>query len=190
MNSHFTVTPKFATKMLEKALRLYTPSLSERPMAEFLADKCDDLGFEDIQIDEVGNIIAKKGSGSPKIMLCGHMDVVPGKVKVRKEGDSLYGRGASDAKAPLMAMLFAAASIEKNQGTVTFVGAVDEEGNAVGIKNIVKKKKDIDYAVVGEPSGIKQVTIAYIGRLAIKLKISAADSSHACAPWLSKNAIE
>ena len=66
MNTHFTVTPKFATKMLEKALRLYTPSLSERPMAEFLADKCDDLGFEDIQIDEVGNIIAKKGSGSPR----------------------------------------------------------------------------------------------------------------------------
>jgi LysW-gamma-L-lysine carboxypeptidase len=190
MNTHFTVTPKFATKMLEKALRLYTPSLSERPMAEFLADKCDDLGFEDIQIDEVGNIIAKKGSGSPKIMLCGHMDVVPGKVKVRKEGDSLYGRGASDAKAPLMAMLFAAASIEKNQGTVTFVGAVDEEGNAVGIKNIVKKKMDVDYAVFGEPSGIKQVTIAYKGRLAIKLKISAADSSHASAPWLSKNAIE
>ena len=190
MNTHFTVTPKFATKMLEKALRLYTPSLSERQMEEFLADKCDDLGFEDIQIDEVGNIIAKKGSGSPKIMLCGHMDVVPGKVKVRKEGDSLYGRGASDAKAPLMAMLFAAASIEKNQGTVTFVGAVDEEGNAVGIKNIVKKKMDIDYAVFGEPSGVKQVTIAYKGRLAIKLKISAADSSHASAPWLSKNAIE
>ena len=91
--------------MLEKSLRLYTPSLSEKPMAEFLADKCDDLGFEDIKIDEVGNLIAKKGSGTPKIMLCGHMDVVPGKVKVRKEGNSLYGRGASDAKAPLMAML-------------------------------------------------------------------------------------
>ena len=55
LDSHFTVTPRFATKMLEKALRLYTPSLSEKPMAEFLADKCDDLGFEDIQIDEVGN---------------------------------------------------------------------------------------------------------------------------------------
>ena len=190
MDNHFTVTPRFATKMLEKALRLYTPSLSEKPMAEFLADKCDDLGFEDIQIDEVGNVIAKKGSGSPKIMLCGHMDVVPGKVKVRTEGDSLYGRGASDAKAPLMAMLFAAASIEKNQGTVIFVGAVDEEGNAIGIKNIVKKEMNIDYAVFGEPSGIKQVTIAYKGRLAINLKISAPDSSHASAPWLSKNAIE
>jgi len=190
LDTHFTVTPKFATKMLEKALKLYTPSLSEKPMAEFLADKCDDLGFEDIQIDEVGNVIAKKGSGSPTIMLCGHMDVVPGKVKVRREGDSLYGRGASDAKAPLMAMLFAAASIKNNNGTIIFVGAVDEEGNAIGIKNIVKNKWDVDYAVFGEPSGIKQVTIAYKGRLAINLKISVEDSSHASAPWLSKNAIQ
>lgn len=189
MDTHFT-TPRFAVKMLEKALRLYTPSLEEKPMAEFLADKCDDLGFEDIQIDEVGNLIAKKGSGSPKIMLCGHMDVVPGKVKVRKEGDSLYGRGASDAKAPLMAMLFAAASIQNNNGTVIFVGAVDEEGNAAGVKNLVKKNMGIDYAVFGEPSGIKQITIAYKGRLAIKLKVSVEDSSHASAPWLSKNAIE
>ncbi|MGI9566598.1 MAG: M20/M25/M40 family metallo-hydrolase, partial [Nitrosopumilus sp.] len=190
MDTQFTVTPRFAVKMLEKALRLYTPSLSEKAMAEFLADKCDDLGFEDIQIDEVGNIIAKKGSGSPKIMLCGHMDVVPGKVKVRKEGDSLYGRGASDAKAPLMAMLFAAASIQNNNGTIIFVGAVDEEGNATGIKNLVKQEMDVDYAVFGEPSGIKQVTIAYKGRLAINLKISVKDSAHASAPWLSKNAIE
>jgi LysW-gamma-L-lysine carboxypeptidase len=176
--------------MLEKALRLYTPSLSEKPMAEFLADKCDDLGFDDIQIDEVGNLIAQKGTGSPRIMLCGHMDVVPGKVKVRREGDSLYGRGASDAKAPLMAMLFAAASIKNNSGTVIFVGAVDEEGNAIGIKNIVKKEMNIDYAVFGEPSGIEKVTIAYKGRLAINLKINVPDSSHASAPWLSKNAIE
>ena len=176
--------------MLEKALRLYTPSLNERALAEFLADKCDDLGFEDINIDEVGNIYARKGSGSPKVLLCGHMDVVPGKVKVRREGDSLYGRGASDAKAPLMAMLFAAASVQNNNGTVIFVGSVDEEGNATGIKNLVKKELDVDYAVFGEPSGIRQVTIAYKGRLAINLKITVEDSAHASAPWLSKNAIE
>ncbi|MDX1596877.1 MAG: M20/M25/M40 family metallo-hydrolase, partial [Nitrosopumilaceae archaeon] len=186
----FTVTPRFAVKMLEKALRHYTPSLSEKPMAEFLADKCDDLGFEDIHIDEVGNMIAKKGTGSPTILLCGHMDTVPGKIKVRKEGDKLYGRGASDAKAPLMAMLFAAASIQNNNGTIIFVGAVDEEGNATGIKNLVKTKLNIDYAIFGEPSGLKQVTIAYKGRLAINLRINVGDSAHASAPWLAKNAIE
>ena len=186
----FTVTPRFAVKMLEKALRLYTPSLDEKPMAEFLADKCDDLGFEDIRIDEVGNILAKKGTGTPKIMLCGHMDTVPGKIKVRREGDFLHGRGSSDAKAPLMAMLFAAASIQNNNGTILFVGAVDEEGNAAGIKNLVKQELDIDYAVFGEPSGLKQVTIAYKGRLAINLRINVTDSAHASAPWLAKNAIE
>ena len=122
-------------------------------------------------------------------MLCGHMDVVPGKVKVRREGDMLYGRGASDAKAPLIAMLFAAASIQENQGTVTFVGAVDEEGNATGIKNLVKNKPDVDYAVFGEPS-IQKVTIAYKGRLAINLRVNVKDSAHASAPWLAKNSIE
>jgi len=190
MDPSFTITPRFSIKMLEKALRLYTPSLSEKPMAEFLADKCDDLGFENIKIDEVGNLIATIGSGAPRILLCGHMDTVPGKVKVRKEGDFLYGRGASDAKAPLMAMLLAASTLQKNNGTVIFVGAVDEEGNATGIKNLAKQKLDIDYAVFGEPSGITNVTIAYKGRIAINLKINVGDSAHASAPWLARNAIE
>lgn len=190
MDTAFTITPRFAVKMLEKSLRLYTPSLSEKPMADFLADKCDDLGFENIHTDEVGNLIAMKGSGSPKVLLCGHMDTVPGKIKVKKEGNLLYGRGASDAKAPLMAMLFAAASIQNNNGTVMFVGAVDEEGNATGVKNLVTKKPQLDYAIFGEPSGLRQVTIAYKGRIAINLKVNVGNSAHASAPWLTKNAIE
>ena len=184
-------SPRFAVKLLEKALRLYTPSLSERPLAEFLADKCDDLGFEGIRIDDAGNLIATKGSGRPTTMLCGHMDVVPGRIRVRRDGDTLYGRGASDAKAPLMAMLLAAASAGEDTGKVVFVGAVDEEGNATGIKHLASEGGlDVDYAVFGEPSGLTSVTIAYKGRLAISLRVSAADSSHASAPWLSKNAIE
>lgn len=182
--------PKYAVKILEKALRLYTPSLSERPMTEFLADKCDELGFFDIRIDGVGNVIAKKGSGTPVTMLCGHMDTVPGKIRVRKDGDTLYGRGASDAKAPLMAMLLAGASAAPGNGTIIFVGAVDEEGNATGIKNLVKKRMDVDYAVFGEPSRLDQITVSYKGRLAISLRVDVKDSSHASAPWLAKNAIE
>lgn len=177
-------------KMLEKALRLYTPSLAEKPFAEFLADKCDDLGFENIHIDEVGNLIATKGSGSPKILLCGHMDTVPGKIKVKNDNGFLYGRGASDAKAPLMSMLLAAATMQNHNGTVVFAAVVDEEGNATGIKSLVKQKLDIDYAIFGEPSGIRNITIAYKGRIAINLKINVGNSAHASAPWLAKNAID
>jgi len=190
MESHFTVTTRFAVKTLEKALKLYTPSLREKGLAEFLADKCDDLGFNDIHTDEVGNIIATKGSGSPRILLCGHMDTVPGRIRVRKEGDFLFGRGSSDAKGPLIAMLFAAASAQEKNGTVMFVGAVDEEGNATGIKSLVKDKPKVDYAIFGEPSGVRNITIGYKGRIAINLKINVGDSAHASAPWLAKNAIE
>jgi len=176
--------------MLEKILRFYTPSLSEKPLAEFLADKCDDLGFENIHIDEIGNLLATKGAGSPKILLCGHMDTVPGKIKVRTDNGYLYGRGASDAKAPLMAMLLAAASMQNYSGTVIFAAVVDEERNATGIKSLVKQKIDIDYAIFGEPSGIRNITIAYKGRIAINLKVNVGNSAHASAPWLAKNAID
>ncbi len=189
MEQHFTVTTRFAVKTLEKALKLYTPSLREKSLADFLADKCDDLGFREIHIDDVGNIIATKGSGSPKILLCGHMDTVPGRIRVRKEGDYLFGRGSSDAKGPLIAMLFAAASAQEKTGTVIFVGAVDEEGNATGIKSLTKDKPDVDYAIFGEPSGTNQITIGYKGRIAINLKINVENSAHASAPWLAKNAI-
>jgi len=189
MEQHFTVTTRFYVKTLEKALKFYTPSLREKNLADFLADKCDDLGFRDIHTDDVGNIIATKGSGSPKILLCGHMDTVPGRIRVRKEGDYLFGRGSSDAKGPLLAMLFAAASAQEKTGTVIFVGAVDEEGNATGIKSLSNDKPDVDYAIFGEPSGTKQITIGYKGRIAINLKINVEDSAHASAPWLAKNAI-
>ncbi len=179
MEQHFTVTTRFAVKTLEKALKLYTPSLREKSLADFLADKCDDLGFRDIHTDDVGNIIATKGSGSPKILLCGHMDTVPGRIRVRKEGDYLFGRGSSDAKGPLIAMLFAAASAQEKTGTVIFVG----------IKSLTKDKPDVEYAIFGEPSGTNQITIGYKGRIAINLKINVENSAHASAPWLAKNAI-
>jgi len=189
MEQHFTATTRHYVKTLERALKLYTPSLREKSLADFLESVCDDLGFRDIHTDDVGNIIAKKGSGSPKILLCGHMDTVPGRIRVRKEGDYLFGRGSSDAKGPLLAMLFAAASAQEKTGTVIFVGAVDEEGNATGIKSLSNDKPDVDYAIFGEPSGTKQITIGYKGRIAINLKINVEDSAHASAPWLAKNAI-
>jgi LysW-gamma-L-lysine carboxypeptidase len=189
MEQHFTATTRHYVKTLERALKLYTPSLREKSLSDFLESVCDDLGFRDIHTDDVGNIIAKKGSGSPKILLCGHMDTVPGRIRVRKEGDYLFGRGSSDAKGPLLALLFAAASAQEKTGTVIFVGAVDEEGNATGIKSLTNDKPDVDYAIFGEPSGTKQITIGYKGRIAINLKINVEDSAHASAPWLAKNAI-
>jgi [amino group carrier protein]-lysine/ornithine hydrolase len=185
------VSPSYAIELLRDALELYSPSRSEATLANLIKDKCvNELGFEQVNIDNVGNIIAIKGTGKPSILLCGHMDTVPGPVPVRIEDGYIYGRGASDAKSPLVAMLLAASEFPKQSGTVIFAGVVDEEDNATGVKQLVKSKIGVDYAVFGEPSGVDNITVAYKGRLAIRLTCDVGDSAHASAPWLAKNSIE
>ena len=184
------ISSAYAIELLKKALEIYTPSRSEAQLANLIKQKClDDLGFESVSIDSVGNVIATKGSGDPKILLCGHMDTVPGQTPVRINSGYLFGRGASDAKAPLISMLLACSEF-KQSGTIIFAGVVDEEGNATGIKELVKNKLLVDYAIFGEPSGINKITVAYKGRLALRLTCDVIDSAHASAPWLSKNSIE
>jgi LysW-gamma-L-lysine carboxypeptidase len=185
------VSPNFAIELLKNTLDIYTPSRSESQLANYLKDICMDLGFEQANIDSVGNMVAVRGNGDPIILLCGHMDTVPGIVPVRHEGDYMYGRGASDAKAPLVSMLLAAADIPKQAGTIVFAAVVDEEGNATGIKNLVKDTTlKPHYAIFGEPSGIENITISYKGRLEIRLMCDVDNSAHASAPWLALNAID
>jgi LysW-gamma-L-lysine carboxypeptidase len=185
------VSPAYAIELLNRSLNEYTPSRAEASLANLLKDKSiNELGFEKTNIDNVGNVIATKGSGRPVILLCGHMDTVPGRIPVRIENGYLYGRGASDAKSSLIAMLLAASEFPKQRGTIIFAGVVDEEGNATGIKELVRSKTTIDYAIFGEPSGISNITIAYKGRFAFRLTCDVGTSAHASAPWLAKNSIE
>jgi [amino group carrier protein]-lysine/ornithine hydrolase len=185
------VSPTYAIELLKRSLEEYTPSKAEAPLANLVKDKSiNELGFEQASIDNVGNVIATKGSGRPIILLCGHMDTVPGRVPIRVENGYLYGRGASDAKGSLIAMLLAASEFPKQRGSIIFAGVVDEEGNATGIKELVRSKSTIDYAIFGEPSGINNITIAYKGRFAFRLTCDVGSSAHASAPWLAKNSIE
>jgi [amino group carrier protein]-lysine/ornithine hydrolase len=185
------VSPNYAVELLLRTLQLYTPSRSEASLANMLNETCvNELGFEQAHIDSVGNLIAIKGAGDPKIMLCGHMDTVPGEIPVMVKDGYIYGRGASDAKAALIAMLLAASEFRKQRGTTIFAAVVDEEGNATGVKQLVKSKLPFDYAIFGEPSGIENITIGYKGRLAIRLTCDVGNSTHASAPWLAKNSIE
>jgi LysW-gamma-L-lysine carboxypeptidase len=185
------VSYSYALEFLKSSLEKYTPSRAEASLATVLKDKCvNELGFEEAYIDSVGNMIATKGNGEPKVLLCGHMDTVPGSVPVRIQNGYIYGRGASDAKAPLISMLLAASEFPKQRGTIILAAVVDEEGNATGIKHLVSKNLEVNYAIFGEPSGINKITVAYKGRLAIRLVCDVGNSAHASAPWMARNSIE
>ncbi len=176
-------------QLLLDSLKIYSPTTKELPYARFLAERMEQMGYSRVRMDKAGNVIGQAGRGKVKLLLCGHMDTVPGRLPVRKTGDSIYGRGAADAKAPLCALLAAGSMAADSGVAVTFVGVTEEEGEGAGIKQIMASSPDFDYAVFGEPGGASRVTIAYRGRVAIHLKVKTA-GGHAGSPWAHRSALD
>ncbi len=180
----------YAVEFLIEILKTYSPSGEEGELSNLLLRKFAEFGIE-AELDDVGNIIAKIGHGEPKILLCGHLDTVPGNIKVSKDGDKLYGRGAVDAKSSLAAMIMAMKDLNKRKlaGEIIFAGVVEEEASSLGIKNLIKKGISANYAIFGEPSGVDNLTIGYKGSLNLKICCET-KGGHSSAPWLFENAIE
>ena len=179
-----------AVDLLRGLVERYSPSGEEEEVGEFLASEMTGLGF-DVRQDEVGNVIGEHGEGSPRVLLCGHMDTVPPELPVHLEDGVLYGRGAVDAKGPLAALVMAASGLveEGYPGSLVVVGAVDEEGQNAGVENLLKDGMDADYAIFGEPTNVDTITVGYKGGLLLKV-VCVTETGHSSAPWLYKNSIE
>ena len=149
------------------------------------------MGFE-VGRDAIGNVIGVVGLGEPVILLCGHMDTVPGHVPLRIEEGKIYSRGAVDAKGPLAAMIFAAAASGKQpgfKGKILVACVVEEEATSRGVKHLITQGIKADYAIFGEPSGVENITIGYKGQIQLKI-VCHTQTGHASMPWLYENALE
>ncbi len=146
---------------------------------EWLVARMVERGFR-AHIDEAGNAVGQIGDGERRVVLLGHIDTVPGEIPVRVEDDELVGRGAVDAKGPLAAFV-AAASHPVKGVHVTVVGAVEEESPTSAGARFRATLPAPDWCVVGEPSGWDAVTVAYKGRLALRVAL-VRDARHGAAP--------
>jgi LysW-gamma-L-lysine carboxypeptidase len=117
------------------------------------------------------------------------MDTVPGDLPVKKTRDSIYGRGAADAKSPLCALLTAGALAADSGVAVTFAGVTEEEGEGAGIERLMRSGADFDYAVFGEPGGAARITVAYRGRVALQVTVRT-KGGHAGSPWANRSAFD
>ena len=99
-----------------------------------LSEQLDKLGFDDVR-REGACLLASVGAGSRTLYFSGHFDVVPAQrrdqFQPRIEGANLFGRGSSDMKSGLAAMIHAAAAardegVLKN-GRIGIVLVPDEE---------------------------------------------------------------
>ncbi len=157
------------------------PSLSrhEGEAVEWLVARMAERGFR-ASVDDAGNAVGEIGDGPRHVVLLGHIDTVPGEIPVRVEDGELVGRGAVDAKGPLA--VFVAAATRPVPGVrVTVVGAVEEESPTSAGARYRATLPAPDWCVIGEPSGWDAATVAYKGRLALRIALQR-HARHGAAP--------
>lgn len=149
----------------------------EKEVAAYIAELLDREGIacelQPASGDRCNVIAVLKGNGTGKsLMFNGHMDTVPVAGMeapfdpVVKDG-YLYGRGSSDMKSGLAAMLYAFITIHRMgiqlDGDLVFAGVIDEEtAHNAGTRTVVEKGPITNYAIVGEPTSLNPV-IAHKG---------------------------
>jgi acetylornithine deacetylase/succinyl-diaminopimelate desuccinylase-like protein len=111
--------------MLQLARRLIAiprenpPGNHYEDCAHSLLEELDKLGFRDVK-REGACVVASVGTGSRTLYFSGHYDVVPAQSRdqfqPRVEGANLFGRGSSDMKGGLAAMIHAAAARHVTKG--------------------------------------------------------------------------
>jgi len=136
-----------------------------------LESALSDLGFDctRLKFEDVDNLYARIGDGTPHLCFAGHTDVVPPgdaanwssePFSAEIRGGKLWGRGAADMKSAIAAFVAAAArAIDKAavKGSLSFLITGDEEGAAInGTRKVLDwlraKKISLDHCLVGEPS--------------------------------------
>jgi succinyl-diaminopimelate desuccinylase len=99
-----------------------------------LTEELSNLGFDDVR-REGACVLASAGTGRQTLYFSGHYDVVPAQSRdqfqPRVEGANLFGRGSSDMKSGLAAMIHAAAAARDegllSTGRIGIVLVPDEE---------------------------------------------------------------
>jgi putative selenium metabolism hydrolase len=153
---------------------IQTPSLPgyEGDVAALIVEEMQTLGYDDVQVDEAGNVIGHiRANVSPvgerprrSIMFNAHMDHVdvgdpsrwpfPPYEATVHEGH-IWGRGTSDLKGSLACQVWAGALLKRLDlplhNDIYVVGVVQEEVGGLGSATLARHLHT-DYAVIGEPS--------------------------------------
>ncbi len=180
-----------ARQLTEEQLELTAipaPPFAEHNRAEWLCKRFVDLGLVDVHMDDIGNVIGLRPGAESKakqvLAITAHIDTVFPQgtpIKVRKDGDRLYGPGISDNGAGLVGLLATAEALKaadvKTQMAILFVGNVGEEGegDVRGMRHLFGDSKwsdAIEYALVLDGAGTDSIVTQALGSKRFQITVN------------------
>jgi putative selenium metabolism hydrolase len=198
-------TPELQKEIIEFAqslIQIKSYSGQEEEAIKLVERKMIALGYDEVIIDKMGNVLGRIGNGKNSILFDSHVDTV--EVNDESEWDvppfsgkiidgRLHGRGSVDMKSSVAASVYAGA-IAKQQGftkdKTVYVSATvfEEDCDGENLKHLFKERNlRPDFVVICEPSN-NIITLGHKGKAQIAIKTHGV-SAHGAAPEKGINAI-
>ncbi len=176
----------------------------EREVVEVIKEEMNRLGYDEVTVDAYGNVIGciRGKRPGPRILLDGHIDTVPVQEPERwsydpfggeVREDRVCGRGTSDMKGAVAAMICAAAAYADNcnrdfAGALYVAGVVYEELYEGVSARKISEFVQPDYVIIGEASNLN-LKIGQRGRAEIVLE-TIGKPAHSANPEKGVNAVK
>ncbi len=177
-------------------VRTPSPSGEEGAVAERVRAEMVRLGYA-VEVDALGDVVGTLDAGpGPCVLFDAHMDTVgvtdPSAWSADPAGEvrdgRLYGRGSTDMKGPLAALIHGAAAAALKGGRVVVSASIAEE-MIEGFATVeVARRVAPDVAVICEPSS-RRVVVGQRGRAELVVEVEGRPS-HSSRPDLGVNAVE
>jgi putative selenium metabolism hydrolase len=189
-------------RFLRELIAIPSESCQEGRVVQHIHQEMLKVGFDEVKIDPMGNIIGRIGSGKTILAIDAHVDTVGvGNIDQWKhdpyegkfENDIVYGRGAADQEGALPAMVYGTKIIKdlhlEDDYTLYMVGSVQEEDcDGLCWQYIINKDNIRPECVVITDSTDCRVLRGHRGRMEMGVT-TAGVSCHASAPERGVNAI-
>jgi acetylornithine deacetylase len=166
-----------AISLLKRLIATPSVSRSEKKTADIIAEFLEKNGFK-VQRKH-NNIWAKHFTDKtkPTVLLNSHHDTVKpvsgwtfDPFQTTEKNGKLYGLGSNDAGAPLVSLLMTFIHLSRQKNTkynYIFLASAEEEiSGTKGIASVLPELEKIDFAIVGEPTGM-QAAIAEKGLMVL-----------------------
>ncbi len=174
----------------------------EEQVIKLIERKMKALGYDEVIIDAMGNVVGRIGQGEKAIMFDSHVDTVEVNDAEKWDippfsgaiaGGRIHGRGSVDMKSGAAASIYAGALARRlglDSGKTIYVscGVFEEDCDGENLKHMFKELNlKPDYVMICEPSDNK-IALGHKGKAQISIKTHGL-SAHGAAPEKGVNAI-